>query len=99
ERAQGDRLGDPLGTVVGWSHRREPGPFRACKRGRSMIGIGPVFRAFMVVSALAIGCRAQTSTVQLPKPDSAGWIKLWRGDNPQDFFTYYSPTNSNNAFP
>jgi len=53
----------------------------------------------MVVVSLAVACRSQTSTVQLPKPDSAGWIKLWRGDNAGDFFTYYSPTNSNNAFP
>ncbi|MBW8887314.1 MAG: DUF1080 domain-containing protein [Fibrobacteres bacterium] len=61
--------------------------------------MGKVFRASMVILSLAAAARSQTSTVQLPKPDSAGWIKLWRGDNPQDFFTYYSPTSSNNAFP
>lgn len=48
---------------------------------------------------LAASARAQTPVVQLPKPDSSGWIKLWRGDNPGDFFTYYSPSNANNAFP
>ncbi|MEO7778398.1 MAG: DUF1080 domain-containing protein [Fibrobacteria bacterium] len=53
----------------------------------------------MVVFSLAAAAQSQTSTVQLPKPDADGWIKLWRGDNPGDFFTYYSPTNSNNAFP
>jgi hypothetical protein len=53
----------------------------------------------MAVISLAAAAGAQTSTVQLPKPDSAGWIKLWRGDNQSDFFTYYSPSNNNNAFP
>lgn len=42
---------------------------------------------------------AQTPVVNLPKPDSAGWIKLFRGNNASDFFTYYSDKNSNNAFP
>jgi hypothetical protein len=64
-----------------------------------MIGMGKVFRACVAVISLAAAARAQTSTVQLPKPDSAGWIKLWRGDNASDFYTYYSPTNTNKAFP
>jgi hypothetical protein len=42
---------------------------------------------------------AQNPVVTLPKPDSAGWIKLWRGDNASDFYTYYSPTNTNKTFP
>jgi len=58
-----------------------------------------MLRAYLGTLALAAAAWAQTPTVQLPKPDSAGWIKLWRGDNPQDFFTYYNPTNNNNAFP
>jgi hypothetical protein len=53
----------------------------------------------MAVISLAAAAGAQTSTVQLPKPDSAGWIKLWRGDNASDFYTYYSPTNTNKTFP
>jgi Domain of Unknown Function (DUF1080) len=65
----------------------------------SMIGMGKVFRAGMAVFSLAAAARSQAPTVQLPKPDSAGWIKLWRGDNASDFYTYYSPTNKNNPFP
>ena len=42
---------------------------------------------------------AQTPVVDLPKPDANGWIKLFRGNNASDFFTYYSDKNSNNAFP
>ncbi len=64
-----------------------------------MIGMGKVFRVCMAVFSLAAAARSQTSTVTLPKPDSAGWIKLWRGDNQSDFFTYYSPTSKNNPFP
>jgi hypothetical protein len=64
-----------------------------------MMGMGKVFRICAAVFSLAAAARSQTATVQLPKPDSAGWIKLWRGDNPQDFFTYYSPSSSNNTFP
>src|SRR5690606_35032243 len=30
--------------------------------------------------------RTFTSVVPLPAPDSAGWIKLFRGDNTADFF-------------
>jgi hypothetical protein len=56
-------------------------------------------RFSLSVLALAAAAAAQTPVVQLPKPDSAGWIKLWRGDNPQDFFTYYNPSSSNNTFP
>jgi hypothetical protein len=61
--------------------------------------MGKVFRAGMAVISLAVAARSQTPAVQLPKPDSAGWIQLWRGNNQSDFFTYYNPTNSNNAFP
>jgi hypothetical protein len=52
--------------------------------------------------ALGLSCgtvSAQAPVVTLPKPDSAGWIKLWRGDNASDFYTYYSPTNTNKTFP
>ncbi len=33
---------------------------------------------------------SQQSVVDLPAPDSEGWISLWRGDNPEDFYTFYS---------
>lgn len=36
--------------------------------------------------------RTFTSLVPLPAPDTAGWIRLFRGDNPGDFFT--APNNS-----
>lgn len=58
------------------------------------------------ISVLALGLglacgtvSAQAPVVNLPKPDADGWIKLFRGDNASDFFTYYSPTNKNKPFP
>jgi hypothetical protein len=37
----------------------------------------------------AMAVRSQAlPTVKLPKPDSAGWIKIWRGDNQADFSVY-----------
>src|SRR5690606_33783809 len=36
--------------------------------------------------------RTFTSLVLLPEPDTAGWIRLFRGDNTGDFFT--APNNS-----
>ena len=48
---------------------------------------------------MAVSARGQTSTVNLPKPDADGWIKLFRGNNAADFFTYYGSTNANNPFP
>lgn len=46
--------------------------------------------AFALVIGIAAGsARAQTlPTVNLPKPDSAGWIKIFRGDNQKDFSIY-----------
>ncbi|MEO6095536.1 MAG: DUF1080 domain-containing protein [Fibrobacteria bacterium] len=41
----------------------------------------------------------QTPVVSLPMPDAEGWIKLFRGNNASDFFTYYSDRSKNNAFP
>jgi hypothetical protein len=39
--------------------------------------------------AAAAGVLAQTTpTVKLPRPDSAGWIRIWRGDNQSDFSLY-----------
>lgn len=44
--------------------------------------------------AVLIGLAAGTApaqslpTVNLPKPDSAGWIRIWRGDNQADFSVY-----------
>lgn len=52
--------------------------------------------------ALGLSCgtaSAQTPVVNLPKPDADGWIKLFRGNNASDFFTYYSDRNKNNPFP
>lgn len=46
---------------------------------------------FTLFAALAAssGVLAQTTpTVKLPKPDSAGWIRIWRGDNQSDFSIY-----------
>jgi 3-keto-disaccharide hydrolase len=45
-------------------------------------------------AAVLIGLAAGTArtqslpTVNLPKPDSAGWIRIWRGDNQGDFSIY-----------
>jgi Domain of Unknown Function (DUF1080) len=59
-----------------------------------------VFLCAMVFTTLiAMQPRAQTPVVDLPKPNADGWIKLFRGNNTGDFFTYYNETNSNNAFP
>lgn len=59
---------------------------------RSMIFfcVGPVF--------------AQTPVVNLPPPDSAGWIKLFRGTNTSDFYAYTAsglgpPSKNQVAFP
>lgn len=59
--------------------------------------MGKISRACM--GALALAAVAGSQTVQLPKPDAEGWIKLWRGNNPGDFYTYYTPTNNNGTFP
>jgi hypothetical protein len=53
-----------------------------------------VFMAILVAAA-----RAQAASVDLPKPDADGWIKLFRGSNTSDFFTYYGSGNPNNPFP
>ncbi len=42
--------------------------------------------------------------VQLPPPDSAGWIKIFRGDNVSDFYAYTAggttpPSQARQAFP
>lgn len=45
-----------------------------------------------VVAFCAVNSFSQTpgrAEVNLPKPDADGWIKLFRGDNPQDWFTMY----------
>lgn len=44
----------------------------------------------LALCGIALGmARAQSiPTVKLPKPDSAGWIKIWRGDNQADFSVY-----------
>jgi hypothetical protein len=52
-----------------------------------------------ILGTMASSIPAQTPVVDLPKPDSEGWIKLFRGNNASDFFTYYSDKNKNNAFP
>jgi hypothetical protein len=46
--------------------------------------------ALIGLAGLTAGmARAQTvPTVKLPKPDSAGWIRIWRGDNQADFSVY-----------
>lgn len=53
--------------------------------------------AFLGITAAAV--RGQGTTVTLPKPDADGWIKLFRGNNASDFFTYYGSGNPNNPFP
>ncbi len=41
------------------------------------------------ILGLAAALGAQTvPTVKLPKPDSTGWIRIWRGDNQSDFSVY-----------
>jgi hypothetical protein len=45
--------------------------------------------AFVMLGVAAGSAQAQTvPTVNLPKPDSAGWIKVFRGDNQSDFSVY-----------
>lgn len=71
---------------------------------RAGIGLGrglgrALLNAFGLAAIMALAARAQTPAVKLPKPDAEGWIKLWRGDNPGDFFTYYGSSNANNPFP
>ena len=45
--------------------------------------------AFVMLGVAAGSAQAQTvPTVNLPMPDSAGWIKIFRGDNQADFSTY-----------
>jgi hypothetical protein len=55
--------------------------------------------AISLAAALALTARAQSPVVKLPRPDADGWIKLWRGDNPGDFYTYYGSGNPDNPFP
>lgn len=44
--------------------------------------------ASLLVIALAGKGRAQVPTVNLPKPDADGWIKIFRGNNQSDFSIY-----------
>lgn len=44
---------------------------------------------------------AQSPTVNLPKPNADGWIKIYRGDNPSDFSVYTgngAPAQEGKAF-
>jgi hypothetical protein len=60
-------------------------------QNRFQLGSAAAQTAFAVV---LIGLAAATAgaqalpTVTLPKPDSAGWIRIWRGDNQSDFSVY-----------
>lgn len=57
-----------------------------------MRGMAPKGKAILAAAALGVwagGARAQTTpTVNLPKPDADGWIKIFRGDNQSDFSVY-----------
>ncbi len=51
---------------------------------------------------LALLAQAQTPVVNLPQPDSAGWIRLFRGTNTSDFYAYTAggpPSKNQIAFP
>jgi hypothetical protein len=51
---------------------------------------GAFFAALIAMSGLGAGTvQAQAlPTVKLPKPDTGGWIKIFRGDNQADFSVY-----------
>jgi hypothetical protein len=63
---------------------------------RSLVSLLPLL-------GLAIGLTpqawAQNPVVNLPKPDGEGWIRLFRGNNTADFYTFYGDSKRVNPFP
>lgn len=55
--------------------------------------------AITLIIALSVSFQALGQTVTLPKPDAQGWIKLFRGDNTQDFYSHHKPNEENGPFP
>jgi hypothetical protein len=66
---------------------------------RSWLGIRAFLGVLVLMALMVTGVRGQTPVVNLPKPDADGWIKLFRGNNAGDFFTYYNDKSKNNVFP
>jgi hypothetical protein len=70
-----------------------------------------IWRCLITCLVFAIGfnlfvgeARAQAPVVNLPIPDSAGWIKLFRGSNTSDFYSFMGttrvvPSKNKSAFP
>ncbi len=61
--------------------------------------IRALLSALALAAIVAVSARGQGAVVNLPKPDADGWIKLFRGNNASDFFTYYGSGSPNNTFP
>jgi hypothetical protein len=61
------------------------------------------FRFLFIFMVLAWSfTAAQQPVVDLPAPDAEGWIKLFRGDNTDDWYTFYSgniPSEEAGTFP